>query len=321
MRREKHRRAGDAAKKVVTDDHMMDASINPVGEAASPSRIVKFAISATVFAWDAIVFAVCAVTGLRRPGACIVLYYHSVRPEECSRFAHQLDVIQRLAKPIDATHELALQPGTRYIAVTFDDGFENFLTVALPELQKRNIPSTMFVISGALGRAFGPVNAAEKVMSLQQLTDLPGDLVSLGSHTETHPYLPELDEGTAREELQRSKATLEQQLGRAVPTFSFPFGGFSEQLIQICRDVGYHRIFTTLPECTSSLGPGQFIVGRVRVDPSDWSMEFRLKACGAYRWLPTAIRWKRNLLTSKEEVVSTGQARITRSLIQEWHGN
>lgn len=289
--------------------------------AASPSRILKFAISAVIFGWDTLLSAACALTGYLRPGTCIVLYYHSVRPEERAGFAQQLDVIQRLAKPIDATCEVALQRGMRHIAVTFDDGFENFLTVALPELQKRNIPSTMFVISGALGRAFGPVSAPEKVMTLQQLAGLPHELVSLGSHTQTHPYLPEVDEATARLELQQSKVTLEQQVGRSIPTFSFPFGGFSERLVQICREVGYRRVFTTLPELTGSLESEEFVVGRVRVDPSDWPIEFRVKASGAYRWLPAAIRWKRNLLKHREKAITTGQMKTSRSLIQEWHGN
>jgi peptidoglycan/xylan/chitin deacetylase (PgdA/CDA1 family) len=298
----------------------MNSNKNQVGASISSERLVKFAISAAVFAWDAFVSAACALLGYCRPGTCIVLYYHSIRPQERDRFAQQLSVIQRLSKLIDATHEFALQGGIRYIAVTFDDAFENFLTVAVPELQKRRIPSTMFVISGAVGRAFGPVSAPEKVMTLQQLADLPRQLVSIGSHTETHPYLPELDEATARQELRESKSALEQLLGREVSTFSFPFGGFSQRLIQICREVGYRRVFTTLPEFTASLRSEVFVVGRVRVDPSDWPWEFRMKACGAYRWLPAAIRWKGKLLSSKEKTTAPNETRPARSLIQDWNG-
>jgi peptidoglycan/xylan/chitin deacetylase (PgdA/CDA1 family) len=284
------------------------------------ARIVKFSISAVVYCWDRMAAAACAVVGYRPPGVCIVLYYHSVCPEERAQFARQLDTIRRLGKLIDSTDELSLERGCRYLAVTFDDAFENFLTVAFPELQERKIPSTMFVISGAIGKAFGPISGAEKVMSAQQLASLPGELVSLGSHTQTHPFLPELDEATARQELQESKSTLEQLLRREIPTFSFPFGGFSQRLIQICREVGYRRVFTTLPEFTDSLGSGAFVVGRVRVDPSDWRWEFRMKACGAYRWLPAAIRWKEELLSSKEKATAPGETRPPRSLIQDWNG-
>ena len=285
------------------------------------SRIVKFAISALVFAWDLIVAAACALVRYRRPGACIVLYYHSVRPEEREQFARQLDTIRRLGKLIDSTRDFSLLRGTRYLAVTFDDAFENFLTVAFPELQQRKIPSTMFVISGALGRAFGPLNAAEKVMTTEQLTALPGELVTLGSHTQTHPFLPELEETRARQELCESKAMLEKLLQREIPTFSFPFGGFSQRLVQICREVGYRRVFTTLPEFTYSLGSEAFLVGRVRVDPSDWPSEFRMKACGAYRWLPAAIRWKRKLGNRGEKAISPPEASTPRSLIQDCNGS
>jgi len=39
-------------------------------------------------------------------------------------------------------------------------------------------------------------------------------------------------------------------------------------------------------------------VGRVRVDPTDSPIEFRLKLLGAYRWLPLAFSWKRRLLVN-----------------------
>ncbi len=46
-----------------------------------------------------------------------------------------------------------------------------------------------------------------------------------------------------------------------------------EDLINICREAGYKRIFTTLPY-PAELGPGEFVSGRVTVDPTDWPIEF-----------------------------------------------
>ena len=178
------------------------------------------------------------------------------------------------------------------------DGFENLVQQALPELKKRNIPATVFVISDALGKAFGPAGRTEKVMSLEQLRSLPAELISIGSHTVTHPMLPLLSEGEARTELMQSRRTLEGFLSRPVLTFSFPFGGFSPRLIELCREAGYDRIFTTLPAFAFT-DPGQFVVGRVRVDPTDWPLEFRLKLAGAYRWLPAAFALKRKIVSNR----------------------
>jgi hypothetical protein len=41
--------------------------------------------------------------------------------------------------------------------------------------------------------------------------------------------------------------------------------------------------------------PGEFVLGRISVEPTDWALEFRLKLLGAYRWLPQAIALKRKL--------------------------
>jgi peptidoglycan/xylan/chitin deacetylase (PgdA/CDA1 family) len=231
-------------------------------------------------------------------GTCVVLYYHSVPPDQRARFAAQLDMLSSTAEPIDITKEVQLRSGVRYVGVTFDDAFVNLAEQALPELKKRNIPATVFVISGALGKAFGPAGRAEKVMSVEQLRSLPAELISIGSHTVTHPMMPLLSEGEARAELIQSRKTLEDLLLRPILTFSFPFGGFSQSLTGLCREAGYHRIFTTLP-AFAFMDPGEFVVGRVRVDPTDWPLEFRLKLAGAYRWLPAAFALKRRILSNR----------------------
>jgi len=83
-----------------------------------------------------------------------------------------------------------------------------------------------------------------------------------------------------------------------VTTFSFPYGAFNAQLVEWCRDAGYERVFTTLPVIASS-EPEEFAVGRVSVEPTDWSLEFRLKVLGAYRWLPLAYKMKRAIFSAQ----------------------
>jgi peptidoglycan/xylan/chitin deacetylase (PgdA/CDA1 family) len=257
----------------------------------------------------------------KRPARCMILYYHSVPRDQRARFARQLDVIRRHSHVVDVTVAGALASGHRYTGITFDDAFENYLTEALPELAARRMPSTMFVISGALGKSFGPAGRSEKVMTAEQLCSLPQDLVSVGSHTVSHPYLPELALDHARRELRDSRASLEQLLQRDVSTFSFPFGGFSSALVDFCREAGYRRTFTTLPAFAFSAGGDEFVVGRVRVDPTDWPLEFRLKLAGAYNWLPWAFALKRKLkgARSVEQILTKPAAE--RSVVREWREN
>lgn len=288
------------------------------------SRIAKCGISVASFVILAASKVVRALAGVRPRGKCMVLYYHSVPREQRERFARQLDVILRHCKVVDAARANDLPAGSEYAAITFDDAFENYVEEALPELRKRGVPSTMFVISDALGKGFGPVGHTEKVMSVEQLRALPEDLVSIGSHTVSHPFMPEIGSEMARRELVNSKLALEGMLGREISTFSFPFGGFSSELVEMCREVGYRRVFTTLPEFFTC-GPDEFAVGRIRVDPTDWPIEFRLKLAGAYNWLPVAFALKSRLRNVLGKGVAAAGKRAEpggqRSMIREWSGN
>jgi peptidoglycan/xylan/chitin deacetylase (PgdA/CDA1 family) len=258
-------------------------------------RILKCAISLIVFTMSFLVDCLFRLLRRRPKGTCVVLYYHSVPSGQRSQFANQLESVLRWTKPLPIGSNVQLLPGVRHSAITFDDAFENFVDVALPELHKRNICSTMFVIPDALGKTFGQAGCAERVMSQQQLLNLPEALVTVGSHTLTHPMLTQIEEARAREEIVNSRSKLEQILNRKVAVFSFPFGDFNDRLVGICREAGYKYVFTTLPGFAFSRGD-EFVVGRVRVDPTDWSLEFLLKLAGAYRWLPLAFSIKRSIL-------------------------
>jgi len=281
------------------------------------SRLLKLVVSSLLHGFDALYGLLLKISGGQPRGTCVVLYYHSVPPEQRSLFAKQLDAILETAPVIDITREVLLEPGQRRIGITFDDAFENFVSEALPELEKRRIPATVFVITNALGKAFGPSKAPERVMTARQLLDLPSDLISVGSHTATHPYLPELDDLAARQELSESKSALEQLLGREITSFSFPFGGFTDRLIELASEAGYRTLFTTLPGFLFRPDHRHPALGRVRVDPTDWPAEYRLKLAGAYRWLPLAISLKARLKKLWKPRMKNSDTPRTRSQIQE----
>ena len=188
----------------------------------------------------------------------------------------------------------SLTAGMLYSVVTFDDGFESFLENALPELEEREIPSTVFVVAGNLGRVTDWKGYPERIMSRDQLLQLPSPLVTIGSHTLTHPVLSNVSEEVAMSELAESREQLEESLQRRITLFSFPYGAFNNELVKCCKAAGYERIFTTLP-FPAFADPDQFVTGRVCVEPTDWQIEFLLKVFGAYQWLPLAFSLKRRL--------------------------
>jgi peptidoglycan/xylan/chitin deacetylase (PgdA/CDA1 family) len=263
-------------------------------------RLIKLLISAgflcgmTVWNW------LRRLCGREPVGSSVVLCYHSVPSKHKERFARQMSLIVRLATPLRADVRLAQNGDARYVAVTFDDGYENLLQNAMPELEKRRIPSTIFVIASALGEfpywftSDSDRKLHGKLMSAEQLKRLPSELVTIGSHTVTHPELPHLDQIECRREIFESRERLEKLLHIGIKLFAFPFGAFSQELLRTCREAGYERVFTNLPY-RAFAEPQEFVCGRVWAEPIDWCLEFRLKILGAYQWLPFAIAMKRRI--------------------------
>ena len=266
-------------------------------------RVVKFLISAAFFGVCWIRDAILALVD-QRPSQCVILYYHSVPESQRIQFAKQMDLLLGLAEPVTANHNVPLAPGRRYVAVTFDDAFRNILHTALPAMQSRKIPSTIFVATELLGKSWHDSSARSdadrEVMSEEELKQVSPELVQIGSHSLTHPRMTQLTASQAITELGESRRALERMLERPIRLFSFPYGAFNDGLADQARESGYDRVFTVLPHLAFS-DPKEFVAPRVRVDPTDWELEFRLKVLGAYRWLPMAFAVKRRLLMTRAE--------------------
>jgi peptidoglycan/xylan/chitin deacetylase (PgdA/CDA1 family) len=209
-----------------------------------------------------------------------------------------MNLLLRWSEPIPASYSQPLESGKRYAAVTFDDGFLTVAQNALPELEKRGIPSTIFIITDFLGKTppwaaqYSEGDKLDHILTLEELVKMPSELVTIGSHTVTHPDLTTLDPNQALDELLESRRRLENWLGREVRLFSFPYGAHNEAVVGLCREAGYARVFTTLPKLAFA-HPEEYMTGRVPVELSDWDIEFVLKLFGAYRWLPYAFSLKR----------------------------
>jgi peptidoglycan/xylan/chitin deacetylase (PgdA/CDA1 family) len=264
-------------------------------------RLTKLLISVGYFGWSALKNLFAAIVGITPRGTCTAIHYHAVAPHERKRFARQLDILKLHATPLAADNDKPLQPGQHCAVVTFDDGFMSAVENAVPELVERNIPMAFFIPAGVLGTVpqwteFGTDSLSKEIIATARcLRELPSDLISIGSHTMTHAWLPSLSDNEAKFEVFNSRAELEKLMNRKIKLFSFPYGASNGHLIELCREAGYERVFTILPTPAFS-DPKEFVTGRIAVNPTDWELEFRLKILGAYKWLPGVIALKRKLL-------------------------
>jgi len=260
---------------------------------------VKLILSLFFFAGSYIVGQLLRLTGRKPAPTCIVLYYHSVPAEQRYAFARHMDVVTRLTQPIRVDQVPEMAPGEHYSGITFDDAFENVFDNALPELIQRGIPGAIFVTTDVLGKyaTWWPEAAPERherIAPESKVRAFSNQLIVFGSHALTHPRLTLTNETDAKREIIESKRQLEALLGSEVRIFSFPFGACNDALVDWCREAGYERVFTSLPTRAFE-NPKEFVVGRVKAEPTDWRIETYLKLMGAYRWIPQAIAMKQKL--------------------------
>jgi peptidoglycan/xylan/chitin deacetylase (PgdA/CDA1 family) len=133
-------------------------------------------------------------------------------------------------------------------------------------------------------------------MTEAQLNSLDKKLVLIGSHGRTHTNILQISQDEARREIIQSKKELEDILNTPIETISFPHGDFNQTHIDIAIQAGYRQAYSILPELIYA-GSADLVRGRVKADPSDWRIEYRLKLLGAHRWLPVAFALKRRLLS------------------------
>lgn len=128
------------------------------------------------------------------------------------------------------------------IVLTFDDNYQGFYDNAWPILKKYNFPAAMFVHTAYVGDTKGE----HPKMSWDTLKELIKDpLFTVGSHTVTHYLdLKDKDEPTQREELEKSKRDLEQELGITIDFLAYPNGSNSEYTQLLSRELGYKMAFT-----------------------------------------------------------------------------
>jgi peptidoglycan/xylan/chitin deacetylase (PgdA/CDA1 family) len=238
-----------------------------------------------------------------RSRGCVFLGYHSVTDDgppylslTPTTFERQLDLLtgagfrsgtratlQRIASGQGA-------PG-RHAFLTFDDGFADTVTTALPLMSERALTGMVFVLPGHLD-AGAPLDwpevagEAKRRPQLMQSMDwaMLEELVEagwdVGSHTMSHARLPGLGEEELAQELLDSRRAVEARLG-CCEMLAYPFGAWDERVATAAEAAGYSFAFT-LP-FGEQAGATRMSIPRVTIDDRDTPWRFRAKLSGAGR--------------------------------------
>lgn len=179
-----------------------------------------------------------------------ILVYHSVFPHHPGQthdqrvldvapdvFAEQMQYLVKggyhvisFEQLVDALDGRATLP-PRPVVITFDDGWENQYRHAFPVLRKLGMPATFFVFTSVIGHD-------RRNMTWAELREMKAAGMTIGSHTRTHPMLPDDHRGLAYE-VDSSRVDIERHLGSAPRFFAYPFGAWDRQALKEARHAGY----------------------------------------------------------------------------------
>ena len=135
------------------------------------------------------------------------------------------------------------------IAITFDDGFQNF-TEGAAALREARLPVTLFVVTGHVGgtNAWGgraePGIPTLPLLCWTDLERLAADDVHIGAHTRTHARLTGLPVAAIEAEMDECLQDLQTHLGVRAGCFAYPYGAVDER-VAAAAAARFQAAFTT----------------------------------------------------------------------------
>ncbi len=224
----------------------------------------------------------------------VALMYHEIlRPTDgalphfgvrADAFAAQLDWLSANGYTVTTLEAASDRKDPKVIGLTFDDGHWSQHQRAFPILAERGMHATFFIVTDWVGR--------EGYASWDALREMRAAGMSIQSHSASHAFLSTADASTLKNELTRSKAALDQQLGQATSTIALPGGDEPRgQAWRAVSEAGYTMVATSRPGANSAgeqTADGVLLIRRLTVRHGQRSTLFNKLARQNRRVLWTA---------------------------------
>jgi peptidoglycan/xylan/chitin deacetylase (PgdA/CDA1 family) len=182
-----------------------------------------------------------------------------------------------------------LPPVGRCYAITFDDGYEEVLTLGLPVLREFNCTATVFAVSGELAGHNAWDDGQARLLSADQYKELRRAGITIGAHTAHHAHLTQVPAETAAQEIKNSRVRLEEALGEPVKLFAYPYGEYNPAVELSVREAGFEAAFAT-DRAPQNHATNLFALRRVVIFPrtSIWQLLWKVQP-----WYPAYQDYKR----------------------------
>ena len=190
------------------------------------------------------------------------------------------------------------------VMLTFDDGYHDNYTKALPLLQKYNMRAVVFPIYNWVGKANLWENFGKKettTMTQEELSLWLEAGMDIQVHTLNHPFLTQCSDKQLEKELVNSKHQFEKLLDRPMNYLCYPYGFFDERVIEEVKNAGYKMafaIFDNVPLWRINL----FALPRIPIPSHQKMWEFKLKVSSINVIFVAMRKWERDFKKLKRKI-------------------
>ena len=165
--------------------------------------------------------------------------YHRFNEPKYPSTNVQMDIFKEQIKIIESSNAIFIDPNnldkeistihkTKSILLTIDDGFSSFYENAWPYLKNKKIPFILFISTREIGK--------NGYMTWDQIREIQNSKIGIiGNHSHTHDYLVDLTNKKINYDIDQSIKILKKELGYNPNYFSYPFGEYSLDFINIIK--------------------------------------------------------------------------------------
>ncbi|MFI1070688.1 polysaccharide deacetylase family protein [Streptomyces puniciscabiei] len=227
--------------------------------------------------------------GRKRGPAAWVAMYHSVsdHPEDPynitvtpARLDRQLAWLSgRGLRGVSVRELLAARARGRergLVGLTFDDGYADFVTAALPVLRRWDCGATVFVLARRLDgeNDWDPLGPRKRLLGADGIRRAAAAGMEIASHGLTHVDLTLAGPGELEAEVSRSRALLAELIDADVQGFSYPYGRVDAQAQAAVRRAGYGYACAIAPHPALA---GDLALPRLHIGQADTAVRLELK--------------------------------------------
>jgi len=179
------------------------------------------------------------------------------------------------------------------VTLTFDDYLsQSFYDTAYQSFKNHNMAGTMYPVSSYITDPYFPK------MSKEHFIEMVNYGIEIGSHTVSHPHLPEITQALVDYELTESKKAIEQYIWSPIVSFASPYWEYNDSVLSQIKN--YYESHRTVEEWYNS---------------KNYFDQYRIKAMNAtssttpemvLQWVDQAIADKSWLVITYHDIVNNG---------------